>query len=275
MENENASPRTGAFASGSLPGLPSIGAGAGGESVGPGSALVFSLFSFFSPPAGRPLDSFEWGVRIFAMAPRARTAHEARVMRTRPLLLAALSLVAVACADAQRDDSATHRVPARGGRRRRGGGRRRRGDGRRGGASASSEIPPTTAEALDTWLATRAYASWTCESAPHASRPPSGHATNRICSNRALSTHEAGEYPIGAASVKELFDDAGNVTGHAVATKVAAGGGESWYWYEKIGDRVIAAGVGTSGTPKTVCTRCHLRAGDATFGHDLVFTQVR
>ncbi|MFO0737294.1 MAG: hypothetical protein U0270_15495 [Labilithrix sp.] len=150
----------------------------------------------------------------------------------------------------------------------------------RAGAPSSTsdrETPPVdSADSLDAWLARGAYRGWRCETSAHPSRPPSGHAQNRICSNLALSEHGGGEFPVGAVSVKELFDDSGTtVTGHAVAVKVAPGaGGAAWYWYEKVDGRLIAAGTGDTGTPKTVCTRCHARAGAATFGHDMVFTQV-
>lgn len=141
-----------------------------------------------------------------------------------------------------------------------------------------AELPPAaTAQQMDAWLAAGHYRSWTCETDVHAARPPSGHSPNRICSNALASAHGDGEYPVGAASVKELYDDAGrNVIGYAVARKLGAGGGESWYWYERLdGVGVVAAGKGDDGTPKRVCVRCHARAGSSTFGHDAVFTQVR
>ncbi len=76
--------------------------------------------------------------------------------------------------------------------------------------------------------------------------------------------------------MKELFDDAGeNVVGHAVAVKIADGQGEAWYWFEQIGSRVIANGPGDAGPARSVCVRCHNRAGTTLFGHDMVFTQVR
>lgn len=147
-----------------------------------------------------------------------------------------------------------------------------------GGATDLSELPPTeSAAALEAWIAGGYYKSWACEAMPHPSRPPSGHSPNRVCSNRTASAHDAGEYPVGAASVKELYDTTGqSIVGYAVARKMAVGGGESWYWYERLDSAgVIANGLGTSGTPKTVCAGCHKRAGTSTFGHDMVFTQVR
>lgn len=84
---------------------------------------------------------------------------------------------------------------------------------------------------------------------------------NRICSNAALSASTEGDYPAGAASVKELVQN-GRVTGFAVGTKLASGG---WYWYEAYGDNVIADGAN-----KALCDNCHDGAP-----RDSVFTHVR
>lgn len=144
-------------------------------------------------------------------------------------------------------------------------------------AADDPELPPLdSAAAIDRWIAKGYYRSWACEASAHDSRPPSGHSPNRICSNAKLASHGAGEYPRGAATVKELYDDAGtSIVGYAVATKVGPGAGESWHWYERLGTRIVANGLGNAGPARTICTRCHLRAGPATFGHDLIFTQVR
>jgi len=142
------------------------------------------------------------------------------------------------------------------------------------------QTPPTGgAPEISAWLAKGDYKAWTCEPTPHDARSPSPHGKNRICSNAKLSAHGAGEYPIGSAGVKELFDAAGTrVVGHAVYLKVAAGKGEAWYWFDKTdADGLIANGLGNAGTPKTVCVGCHASAGsDANHsGHVFVFTQVK
>lgn len=143
--------------------------------------------------------------------------------------------------------------------------------------AASDEIPATgDTSAIEAWLATKAYTRWKCEPSPHPRRAGSGHAQNRICSNGALSAHGDGEYPVGAASVKELFDGSGNINGYATLLKVRSGGVESFYWYERIGAGVVANGMGDSGSAKSVCTGCHDGAGkNGQTGHDGVFTQVR
>lgn len=148
-----------------------------------------------------------------------------------------------------------------------------------GGASGDPQLPTVTSEAaLASWIAEAHYKNWKCEAAVHDARSPSPHGKNRICSNDIASAHGNGEYPVGAASVKELYDQSGaNVSGYSVAVKVAAGGGEAWHWYEAVGSRVLANGRGSEGPPKTVCVGCHAGAGiDAEHsGHDLVYTQVR
>lgn len=128
------------------------------------------------------------------------------------------------------------------------------------------QLPPTRRAELDAWLAQGHYTRWRCEPAPHDARPPGAHGRNRICSNEALATAGgAGEFPVGAASVKELWDGAA-VRGFAVAVRVAPGGGGSgWYWYERAGSSVFADGLGPP-----LCTGCHSGAA-----RDFVFTVVR
>lgn len=117
-----------------------------------------------------------------------------------------------------------------------------------------------------TWLEAGHYQSWSCEAEPHGPRPPSPHGMTRICSNDALAAANGeGPYPVGAASVKEVLDDAGAIRLFAVYRKVAAGtGGDTWYWYEGSADDTIANGEG-DGT----CTGCHAGAP-----RDFVFTVV-
>jgi hypothetical protein len=150
-----------------------------------------------------------------------------------------------------------------------------------GTGPGDAQTPPTGGAKVEAWLAGGAYKSWHCEPAPHAARPVSGHAANRICSNDLLSAHGDGEYPVGAAAVKELYeqyeDGSTRITGYAVYLHVKPGGGGTYYWYERAGDGVFADGLGVSGSPKDTCVACHQAAGtDATRpGHDLVYTQVR
>lgn len=135
------------------------------------------------------------------------------------------------------------------------------------------QTPPSSGRAdIEAWLAAGHYRAWHCEPTPHASRAPSPHGLNRICSNDALSGAAGdGPYPVGAAAVKELYGSPGAVTGVAVYLRVAEGsGGANWYWYERIGTRGVADGLGSSGTARTICVGCHASAP-----RDFVFTHVR
>jgi hypothetical protein len=166
-------------------------------------------------------------------------------------------------------------------------------------ARATDQLPPTTQFTdVEAWLAQGAYKAWHCETAVHAARSPSPHGMNRICNNAKITAQAAGkgEYPVGAASVKELYDEAGaNIIGYAVAVHTSAGGDTSnWYWYErnpslnapaKSGSAgLVADGMGpnegVAGTPTAqVCTGCHTAAGidaphNTTDSHDFVYTHV-
>jgi hypothetical protein len=157
------------------------------------------------------------------------------------------------------------------------------------GTQADPQNPPTTGRLdVEAWLATGAYKTWHCEASPHANRSPSPHGMNRICSNTLSSAHGAGEYPVNAANVKELWDAAASkIVGYAVERHTRAGTtGDSWYWYERVPadsaaphdtNGVVADGFGGSGTALSICVGCHMAAGSdaAHFGHDFVYTQVQ
>ena len=132
------------------------------------------------------------------------------------------------------------------------------------GDAATTQLPPTGRAALETWLATGAYSTWSCEPSPHPARPPGAHGSNRICSNDAIAGTATGPLPAGAASVKELYEN-GNRIGFAVAVKRQAdsAGGTGWYWFENFGGTIYADGPGVS-----LCTGCHED------GDDFVFTRV-
>jgi hypothetical protein len=144
------------------------------------------------------------------------------------------------------------------------------------------------ATAVEAWLATGAYKQWHCESALHASRDPSPHGFNRICSNDLIAAMATGTttWPKGAAAVKELFASATDTTpgGYAVYLKTDAdsAAGANWYWYERMAGSTsaVADGMGNAGAPKSVCVGCHMAAGaDAAHtpsvgGRDEVYTPV-
>jgi len=132
---------------------------------------------------------------------------------------------------------------------------------------ADVQVPPRGSTDVLTWLAAGHYLSWTCEAERHPARPGSGHGANRICSNTALvlAADGAGPFPVGAAAVKEIYSDAGAIRQYAVYRKVEEGtGGASWYWYEGLGDDIVA-----NGEDDGTCTGCHARAP-----RDFVYTVV-
>src|SRR4051794_34909359 len=69
------------------------------------------------------------------------------------------------------------------------------------------QTPPMGAELVEAWLEQGAYKTWRCEPAVHASRSPSPHGFNRICSNELIANMATGtsSWPRGAAAVKELY----------------------------------------------------------------------
>lgn len=128
----------------------------------------------------------------------------------------------------------------------------------------AGQLPPQGRAALVPWLAQGHYLGWACEGEPHPARPPGAHGSNRICSNAALSASTSGTFPIGAASVKELYRDS-ELIGYAVGRKVSAGtDANSWYWYEAFGASTVADSIGAG-----LCAGCHDGAP-----RDNVFTQV-
>ena len=136
-----------------------------------------------------------------------------------------------------------------------------------GDPTTDPQLPPRGSTDLLDWIAAGHYLAWSCEAAPHPARPGSGHGPNRICSNTVLATAAPGDgpFPVGAAAVKEVFDDTGAIRVYAVYRKVeAAPGGDSWYWFEGDRDHNFANGQG-DGT----CTGCHAAAP-----RDYVYTVV-
>jgi hypothetical protein len=111
------------------------------------------------------------------------------------------------------------------------------------------QTPPIGQAAIEPWLAALHYQGWACETGVFPARLNGAHGRHRICSNQLLVDSTSGPYPVGAASVKELFDSGDKPNGWAVGLKVAPGAGhDTWYWYERTGRlatlRPVADGVG-------------------------------
>jgi hypothetical protein len=162
-------------------------------------------------------------------------------------------------------------------------------------AAGNAQTPPTHGADVEAWLLTGAYKSWHCEAAIHASRTPSPHGYDRVCSNDLVSptatNADAGAWPLGAAEVKELYvtlDSDAGPAGYAVSlkteadTEVDAGPGAAWYWYERLTDGTIEAdGPGVPNTPaSSICVSCHSAAGTTPAytptvgGRDFIYTPV-
>jgi hypothetical protein len=157
------------------------------------------------------------------------------------------------------------------------------------------QTPPTTGRAdIEKWLTDASYKTWACEPTVHASRDPSPHGFNRICSNDVIAAAATGTgpWPKGAAAVKELYASMTATTpvGFAVYLKTDASSAEgaNWYWYERVptdsqaphdANGVVADGKGGSGSAMTICVGCHAAAGTAGHtpspgGRDEVYTPV-
>lgn len=117
-------------------------------------------------------------------------------------------------------------------------------------------LPPTNGAELVPWLEAGEYLGWTAESAIHDSDGPHFGNVRTYVNTALLQSLEAaaGEHPIDAAAVKELYGDSGTVLGWSVMVKVhrKSAGGNGWYWYEDFEGTVYADGVG-----KGLCTGCH------------------
>jgi hypothetical protein len=144
------------------------------------------------------------------------------------------------------------------------------------GMAGDAQTPPTTNAAdVEAWLEKGAYKDWTCETVEHPQMKVSPHGANRVCVNdlaAAFSGDTDAERPQGSAAVKELFDDDSKLVGYAVSVKIAAKsqGGSGWYWYESVpkdsaaphdSRGVVADGLGSAGTAKSICVGCHAAAG--------------
>lgn len=148
------------------------------------------------------------------------------------------------------------------------------------------QLPPiTSTEDINNWLTAGYYKTWRCEPAirPALGTPGiSPHGMSRTCSNDLLSNlPDTGEYPVGAASVKELADNNGNLKGYSISRHLLVGSRPAtWFWFERnIQGVVVAAGTGER-APQDVCSNCHVKASDVAStgiegGHDYVFRQVR
>jgi hypothetical protein len=127
--------------------------------------------------------------------------------------------------------------------------------------AGTPELPPQGQAALEAWLTAGHYKGWTCEDGIHDKRFNGAHGRHRICSNRLLKESLDGPYPVGAASVKEMFEADGRFNGFAVGLKVAPGlEASTWYWYERTGTSPTSRPVADEVGAKLCGPDCHLKA---------------
>ena len=128
-----------------------------------------------------------------------------------------------------------------------------------------SAAVPTDASTLNMYLQAGNYKSWAGEAAIHPAGGP--HPTNvRSFANPILEAamRQGGvtRFPIGSATVKELYSGANVLNGWAVSVKTANDGKPGdWYWYEVLNvapnASPVANGNGISG-----CAGCHSAGTD-------------
>ncbi len=137
------------------------------------------------------------------------------------------------------------------------------------GAVDVTQTPPEGDAALKEWLAAGHHEDWACQPDITDGSPSSVHGRKRVCFNDALAdTPTDIAYPIGAAAVKEIYDDEDVRTGTTVLLKVKARDeAASWYWYERSGDFVL-----TDSRDSIVCSGCHASARDEG-GHEYVYNR--
>lgn len=126
--------------------------------------------------------------------------------------------------------------------------------------------------AVDDWIRAEHYQAWACQEIREPAGP-SVHGRVRVCANALAATHGAGEFPVGAATVKELYDATDVLVGVTLAAHTRAGAtSDTWFWFERRGDEITADGW--FGARVEACVMCHEAAGrDAAHpGHDFVYT---
>jgi len=116
------------------------------------------------------------------------------------------------------------------------------------GETGTAQRPPMGQTVLEAWLAAGHYLAWRCDTAIRPPAPNGAHGRHRTCSNDVLLGSTAGDYPVGAAAVKEHYTTDNGPNRFAVSLKVAPGPGDgTWYWYERTGtsprSRPVADGV--------------------------------
>lgn len=120
-------------------------------------------------------------------------------------------------------------------------------------SAAAGDIPPSGATELAAWIQAGSWRSWKCEAAPHGPRGNSPHGMNRICQNSIVTAAASGsgDFPVGAAFVKEIYDAMGSPMAVFVDTRRSATpGAAGWQFFMRGND-----GMTMDNAP--FCATCH------------------
>ena len=139
-----------------------------------------------------------------------------------------------------------------------------------------AQVPPTTSDALDAWVANTPWTKWTCEPAPRPARLSSPHGMVRVCENDLLvnAAASSADLPVGASAVKEMYsgDTVWSYT-IAVRGKSGASAADRWFWWRKVIDGSQTPPITNASYGDGYCSGCHATAGGAG-GRDYVFTML-
>ena len=144
--------------------------------------------------------------------------------------------------------------------------------GATGGQPAAGLPPQEDPPALHAYLSSRSYGDWAAIPEPQMAVGPHGE-FDRVFVNPTLEAAMAaggeGEFPVGSATVNEIYDMNCQLRGWAVAVKIGQNGrppnnntftDAGWYWYETLNltdpTRFVASGKRSEQTARA-CFDCH------------------
>ncbi len=123
---------------------------------------------------------------------------------------------------------------------------------------------PTNPDDLFAFLREGKYKSWASESNVRLTDAPHDEHVRTFLNailDESMTTGN-GDHPAGSAAVKEMYDEAKNLSGWAVSVKVKgdSDGGKNWYWYE-VTSTMDPAQIVVEGMGPKLCISCHRRGG--------------
>jgi hypothetical protein len=127
------------------------------------------------------------------------------------------------------------------------------------GSGNGPTVIAATKEGITAFLQTQEHQGWVKEPAPHESSGPHGRVRSYFNDKYRLA-RMSGTYPmpVGATSVKELYDGEA-LDGWAVGIKTKAGvGADTWTWWE--GFQGSLPDVKYFGVANPTCEGCHVGA---------------